>query len=45
MTHLAKALIWLFVFVVPWENVVVIQGVGTARSYWLARAGLWLRCY
>lgn len=32
MTHLAKALIWLFVFVVPWENVVVIQGVGTAAK-------------
>lgn len=32
MDRLAKPLIWLFVFAVPWENVLILQGVGTSAK-------------
>lgn len=32
MSRLAKALIYLFVFMVAWENIIIVPGVGTAAK-------------
>ena len=43
MIRYVKALIWLFVFIVPWENVIIIPGIGTiSRAVGLFAGGLGL---
>ena len=43
MIRYVKALIWLFVFIVPWEDVIIIPGIGTiSRAVGLFAGGLGL---
>jgi|Deesub1362A_J573_1020465.scaffolds.fasta_scaffold02804_4 O-antigen ligase len=34
MSQLVRIMLWVFVFLVPWENIVVIPGLGTGAKLW-----------
>ena len=40
MIRLVKIMLWLFVFLIPWENVVVFPGLGTLAKAWGLSTGV-----
>ncbi len=40
VSRLAMMMLWLFVFLVPWENVVVIPGLGLGAKLWGLATGV-----
>lgn len=40
MIRVVRILLWFFVFLAPWENVIVIPGLGTAAKIWGLAVGV-----